>query len=74
MRLTVNNIAYINEVHLKDGRIHVFVMLKNYALGDSKYYECTNNLPKTVLKFMATHEKTLLSKSEKLDNVKYQYQ
>ena len=76
MRLTENNIAYINEIHLKGGKIHVFVMMKNYAMGDSRFYECDYdlvNLPKAVLKFMFSHQKALVETDKELQRTEYQY-
>jgi hypothetical protein len=76
MKLTVNNIAYINEIHSKGGNITVWVMMKNHCISDARLYECKHDLigiPATVLKFMDTHKKVLVLTDEKLQQTRYTY-
>ena len=76
MRLTENNIAYINEFHFKGGKITISVMLKDYSISNARFYECYYDLidlPKSVLSFMNKHNKSLVNTDIISQVMQYQY-
>lgn len=76
MRLTANNIAYINETHHKGGKITIAVVMKSHAMSDTRFYECHHDLiglPNAVMKYISTHKLEMIETDEKLQIVKYQY-
>jgi len=79
MRLSVKNIAYVNETHFDNGNIRVFVMLKDYNVSSIRFYEMTcfddmsKIVPNTVFSYMNTHKCELLEHNEFLGYTIYQY-
>ena len=79
MRLSVKNIAYVNETHFASGKITVFVMLKDYGMNSARLYEmsCFDDMskivPNTVFSFMNTHKCELIEHNVFMGYTIYQY-
>lgn len=70
MKLTSDNIAYVNEFIFDNGEITIAVMLKDLCISNARYYRVRkfDELPNSVRTFMLKHEGNLVEE-DKINNV-----